>query len=61
MSTWEERAKLLQAESQRFQQYLTELPDDAWSKQSAKPSPAHQVGHQGYILFGHGILLPVIK
>ena len=35
MSTWEERAKLLQSESQRFQQYLTELPGDAWSKQSA--------------------------
>jgi uncharacterized protein (TIGR03083 family) len=35
MITWEERAKLLQAESQRFQQYLNGLPDDAWSKQSA--------------------------
>ncbi len=30
-----ERAKLLQSESQRFQHYLSELPDDAWSKQSA--------------------------
>ncbi len=35
MSSWEERAKLLQSESQRFQKYLSELPDDAWSKQSA--------------------------
>jgi len=35
MSSWEERAKLLQSESQKFQQYLTGLPDDAWSKQSA--------------------------
>ena len=35
MNSWEERAKLLQAESQRFQQYLSELPDDAWNKQSA--------------------------
>ena len=35
MSTWEERAKLFQSESQSFQQYLTGLPDDAWSKQSA--------------------------
>ena len=35
MSSWEERAKLLQSESQKFQKYLEELPDDAWSKQSA--------------------------
>ncbi|MFQ6029891.1 MAG: maleylpyruvate isomerase family mycothiol-dependent enzyme [Dehalococcoidia bacterium] len=35
MSPWEERAKLLQSESQRFQQYLSELPDNAWIKQSA--------------------------
>jgi uncharacterized protein (TIGR03083 family) len=35
MSSWEERAKLLQSESQKFQQYLGGLPDDAWSKQSA--------------------------
>ena len=35
MNSWEERAKLLQLESQKFQQYLGELPDDAWSKQSA--------------------------
>ena len=35
MSPWEERAKLLQSESQKFQQYLSELPDDAWIKQSA--------------------------
>ena len=35
MISWEERAKLLQTESQSFQQYLNELPDDAWSKQSA--------------------------
>ena len=35
MSSWEERAKLLQAESQKFQKYLEELPDVAWSKQSA--------------------------
>ena len=35
MISWGERAKLLQSESQRFQHYLSELPDDAWSKQSA--------------------------
>lgn len=35
MISWRERAKLLQTESQRFQHYLSELPDDAWSKQSA--------------------------
>lgn len=35
MSSWEERAKLLQTESQSFHQYLGALPDDAWSKQSA--------------------------
>ena len=35
MVSWEERARLLRAESQKFQQYLSELPDDAWSKQSA--------------------------
>ena len=35
MVSWEERARLLQLESRRFQQYLSELPDDAWSKQSA--------------------------
>ncbi len=35
MSSWEERAKLLQSESQRFQKYLSGLPDDAWGKQSA--------------------------
>jgi uncharacterized protein (TIGR03083 family) len=35
MSDWEERAKLLQSESQKFQQYLRGLPEDAWSKQSA--------------------------
>ena len=35
MSSWEERAKLLQSESQRFQKYLVDLPDDDWSKQSA--------------------------
>ena len=35
MVSWEERAKLLRSESKKFQQYLSELPDDAWSKQSA--------------------------
>ncbi|PKB72160.1 MAG: hypothetical protein BZY87_01680 [SAR202 cluster bacterium Io17-Chloro-G6] len=35
MSSWEERAKLLQSESEKFQQYLSGLPDDAWAKQSA--------------------------
>jgi len=35
MNAWEERAKRLDSESQAFQQYLTELPDDDWSKQSA--------------------------
>jgi uncharacterized protein (TIGR03083 family) len=35
MSSWEERTKLLQSESQSFQKYLGGLPDDAWSKQSA--------------------------
>ena len=35
MNTWEERANRLDSESKAFQQYLTELPDDDWSKQSA--------------------------
>ncbi len=35
MNSWHERVKLLQSESQRFQQYLCELPENAWSKQSA--------------------------
>ena len=35
MSTWEERAKLLESESQKFQHYLTELPSDAWGEPSA--------------------------
>lgn len=35
MISWEDRAKLLSSESQRFHQYLRDLPDDAWSKQSA--------------------------
>ncbi len=35
MSSWDECARLVQSESRRFQQYLSELPDDAWSKQSA--------------------------
>ena len=33
--SWEERAKLLHSESQKFQAFLSDLPDDAWSKQSA--------------------------
>lgn len=35
MNSWEDRVRLLQTESQRFQQYLQELPDEAWTKQSA--------------------------
>ena len=35
MSSWDERAKLLQSESQRFQKYLSDLSDDAWGQQSA--------------------------
>ena len=35
MTSWEDRVRLLQTESQRFQQYLQGLPDEAWSKQSA--------------------------
>ena len=35
MVSWEERARLLRSESKKFQQYLSGLPDDAWSKQSA--------------------------
>ncbi|PKB64175.1 MAG: hypothetical protein BZY80_03500 [SAR202 cluster bacterium Io17-Chloro-G2] len=35
MFSWEERVKLLTSESQKFQEYLTKLPDDAWGKQSA--------------------------
>ena len=35
MNSWEERAKFLQSESQNFQRYLNELPDESWSKQSA--------------------------
>lgn len=35
MSSWKDRVKLLQTESQRFYQYLQGLPEDAWSKQSA--------------------------
>ena len=35
MISWEERAKLLQSESQSFQRYLSGLPDEAWDKQSA--------------------------
>jgi len=35
MSSWEERAKLLQSGSKEFQRYLSDLPDDAWGKQSA--------------------------
>ena len=33
--SWEERARLLQSDSQRFQSYLSELPDHAWDRQSA--------------------------
>ena len=35
MNTYEDRVKLLQSESRRFQQYLAALPDDAWGRQSA--------------------------
>ena len=35
MSSWEERAALLQSESRKFQQYLGALPDEAWGEQSA--------------------------
>lgn len=35
MSLWEDRVRLLNSESQRFQSYLQGLPEDAWSKQSA--------------------------
>ena len=35
MNSWEDRVRLLQTESQRFQQFLRGLPDEAWSKQSA--------------------------
>lgn len=35
MTSWGNRVSLLQTETQRFQQYLRGLPDDAWSKQSA--------------------------
>ena len=35
MVSWEERANLLGSESQKFHQYLSELPDEAWTKQSA--------------------------
>ena len=48
MSSWEERAALLQCESRKFQQYLGELPDEAWQKQSAcdpEGRPAAGTGH----------------
>ena len=35
MSSWKNRVKNLQTESQRFQKYLRELPDEAWNEQSA--------------------------
>ncbi|MBC8279461.1 MAG: maleylpyruvate isomerase N-terminal domain-containing protein [Chloroflexi bacterium] len=35
MQTFEERAKLYKSESERFQEYLKNLPDEAWSRQSA--------------------------
>ena len=35
MTSWEDRVKFLQTESQRFVQYLNGLSDDTWTKQSA--------------------------
>ena len=51
MISWEERARLLRSESQSFHRYLSDLPDDAWNKQSAcelwsvGDVVAHQVGN----------------
>ena len=35
MTSWEDRVKSLQTESQHFVEYLNGLPDDDWTKQSA--------------------------
>ena len=35
MESFEERAKLYKSESERFQNYLKNLPDSEWSRQSA--------------------------
>ena len=35
MESFEERAKLYKIESERFQEYLKSLPEDAWGRQSA--------------------------
>ena len=35
MLSFEERAQLYKSESQSFQEYLKNLPDEYWSKQSA--------------------------
>mgnify|MGYP001163599741 CR=1 FL=1 len=35
MVPWEARARLLQSESQKFLRYLSDLPDNSWSRQSA--------------------------
>ena len=35
MEAFEERAKLYKSESERFQDYLKNLPEDAWGRQSA--------------------------
>ena len=53
MISWEERVKLLQSESQSFQRYLSQLPEDDWTKQSAcdlwsvGDVVAHLVGNAG--------------
>ena len=57
MSTWQERAKLLQSESRRFNQYLSDSPSDAWSKQSAcdlwrvEDVVAHLVGNAEFNMY----------
>jgi uncharacterized protein (TIGR03083 family) len=54
MISYEDRVKLLQSESERFNQYLGALPDDAWSRQSAcdqwqvRDVVAHMVGVAEY-------------
>ena len=51
MSSWEDRVRLLNSESHQFQRFLQELPDDAWSKQSAcdlwqvQDGVAHLIGN----------------
>ena len=35
MDRFTDRARLYKSESERFQEYLKNLPDDAWSRQSA--------------------------